>query len=187
MCARWGNAASAQAAGCGAVAGALEHHYAVVAGVTLPRGGDGSRQQTLQRKAPALARHRRQSPLTSSRGRSTCARSARAHAQPAGMRTHRAPRCELRSRRGSPGRCLLAVRARRAPGGIVGHSYDGGVLQRLLLKGPERIRCAVLAYAGGLGRGVGFWLRLGSLCSGAKRKGSCPSHRAAPLQRACEA
>jgi pimeloyl-ACP methyl ester carboxylesterase len=46
---------------------------------------------------------------------------------------------------------------------IVGHSYGGGVLQMLLLECPERIRRGVLVDAGGLGRGVGFWLRLGSL------------------------
>lgn len=46
---------------------------------------------------------------------------------------------------------------------VVGHSYGGGVAQMLLLECPERIRRLVLVAAGGLGRGVSFWLRLASL------------------------
>ncbi len=43
---------------------------------------------------------------------------------------------------------------------VIGHSYGGGVAQMLLLACPERIRRIVLVAAGGLGRGVGFWLKL---------------------------
>jgi pimeloyl-ACP methyl ester carboxylesterase len=46
---------------------------------------------------------------------------------------------------------------------IVGHSFGGGVAQMLLLECPERIRRLVLVAAGGLGKGVGWWLRLASL------------------------
>jgi pimeloyl-ACP methyl ester carboxylesterase len=46
---------------------------------------------------------------------------------------------------------------------IVGHSFGGGVAQMLLLECPERIRRVVLVAAGGLGKGVGWWLRLASL------------------------
>jgi pimeloyl-ACP methyl ester carboxylesterase len=46
---------------------------------------------------------------------------------------------------------------------IVGHSFGGGVAQMLLLECPERIRRLVLVAAGGLGKGVGLWLRLASL------------------------
>jgi pimeloyl-ACP methyl ester carboxylesterase len=45
---------------------------------------------------------------------------------------------------------------------VVGHSYGGGVAQMLLLACPERIRRLVLAASGGLGRDVGFWLKLGA-------------------------
>ena len=43
---------------------------------------------------------------------------------------------------------------------VVGHSFGGGVAQMLLLACPERIRRVVLVAAGGLGREVGFWLKL---------------------------
>ena len=43
---------------------------------------------------------------------------------------------------------------------IVGHSFGGGVAQMLLLECPERIRRVVLVASGGLGRDVGFWLKL---------------------------
>jgi len=43
---------------------------------------------------------------------------------------------------------------------VVGHSFGGGVAQMLLLECPKRIRRIVLVASGGLGRSVGFWLRL---------------------------
>lgn len=43
---------------------------------------------------------------------------------------------------------------------VVGHSYGGGVAQMLLLACPARIHRIVLVASGGLGRDVGFWLRL---------------------------
>jgi pimeloyl-ACP methyl ester carboxylesterase len=43
---------------------------------------------------------------------------------------------------------------------IVGHSFGGGVAQMLLLDCPERLRRMVLVASGGLGRDVGFWLKL---------------------------
>jgi pimeloyl-ACP methyl ester carboxylesterase len=43
---------------------------------------------------------------------------------------------------------------------VVGHSFGGGVAQMLLLACPERIRRLVLTASGGLGREVGFWLKL---------------------------
>ena len=46
---------------------------------------------------------------------------------------------------------------------VVGHSFGGGVAQMLLLECPERIRRLVLVAPGGLGKGVGFWLRLAAL------------------------
>jgi pimeloyl-ACP methyl ester carboxylesterase len=46
---------------------------------------------------------------------------------------------------------------------VVGHSFGGGVAQMLLLECPARIRRLVLVAAGGLGKGVGWWLRLASL------------------------
>jgi pimeloyl-ACP methyl ester carboxylesterase len=46
---------------------------------------------------------------------------------------------------------------------VVGHSYGGGVAQMLLLERPTRIRRMVLVASGGLGRSVGFWLRLATL------------------------
>jgi pimeloyl-ACP methyl ester carboxylesterase len=46
---------------------------------------------------------------------------------------------------------------------VVGHSFGGGVAQMLLLECPQRIRRLVLVAAGGLGKGVGWWLRLASL------------------------
>jgi pimeloyl-ACP methyl ester carboxylesterase len=49
------------------------------------------------------------------------------------------------------------------PVDIVGHSFGGGVAQMLLLECRERIRRLVLAASGGLGRDVGFWLRLATL------------------------
>jgi pimeloyl-ACP methyl ester carboxylesterase len=45
---------------------------------------------------------------------------------------------------------------------VVGHSYGGGVAQMLLLECPERIRRMILVASGGLGRGLGFWLRFAS-------------------------
>jgi len=58
-------------------------------------------------------------------------------------------------------RWLEAVGIEKAD--IVGHSFGGGVAQMLLLECPERIRRLVLVAAGGLGKGVGWWLRLASL------------------------
>ena len=46
---------------------------------------------------------------------------------------------------------------------VVGHSFGGGVAQMLLLECSERIRRLVLVAAGGLGKGVGWPLRLASL------------------------
>jgi pimeloyl-ACP methyl ester carboxylesterase len=43
---------------------------------------------------------------------------------------------------------------------VLGHSFGGGVAQMLLLECPARIRRMVLVASGGLGRSVGFWLRL---------------------------
>lgn len=45
---------------------------------------------------------------------------------------------------------------------IVGHSFGGGIAQMLLLACPERIRRITLVASGGLGRDVGFWLKLGT-------------------------
>lgn len=58
-------------------------------------------------------------------------------------------------------RWLQAVGIQRAD--VIGHSFGGGVAQMLLLECPERIRKLVLVAAGGLGKGVGWWLRLASL------------------------
>src|SRR5580704_17151351 len=46
---------------------------------------------------------------------------------------------------------------------LVGHSFGGGVAQRMLLKHRARIRRLALVAAGGLGREVGLALRLASL------------------------
>jgi pimeloyl-ACP methyl ester carboxylesterase len=46
---------------------------------------------------------------------------------------------------------------------VVGHSFGGGIAQMLLLEIPDQIRRIVLIAAGGLGKAVGFWLRLASL------------------------
>lgn len=46
---------------------------------------------------------------------------------------------------------------------VVGHSFGGGVAQMLLLECPERIRRLVLAASGGLGKNVGWSLRLASI------------------------
>lgn len=43
---------------------------------------------------------------------------------------------------------------------MVGHSFGGGVAQMLLLECPQRLRRVVLVASGGLGRDVGFWLKL---------------------------
>jgi pimeloyl-ACP methyl ester carboxylesterase len=48
---------------------------------------------------------------------------------------------------------------------VVGHSFGGGVAQMLLLECPERIRRIGLAASGGLGKDVGWILRLASLPS----------------------
>jgi pimeloyl-ACP methyl ester carboxylesterase len=58
-------------------------------------------------------------------------------------------------------RWLAAVGVERAD--IVGHSFGGGIAQMLLLECPERVRRLVLVAAGGLGKAVGWWLRLASL------------------------
>ena len=46
---------------------------------------------------------------------------------------------------------------------VIGHSYGGGVAQMLLLACPGRIRRVILVASGGLGRDVGFWLKLATL------------------------
>jgi pimeloyl-ACP methyl ester carboxylesterase len=46
---------------------------------------------------------------------------------------------------------------------VVGHSYGGGVAQMLLLECPARLRRLVLVASGGLGRELGFPLRLATL------------------------
>ena len=46
---------------------------------------------------------------------------------------------------------------------VVGHSFGGGVAQMLLLECHTRIRRMILVASGGLGRSVGFWLRLATL------------------------
>jgi pimeloyl-ACP methyl ester carboxylesterase len=43
---------------------------------------------------------------------------------------------------------------------VVGHSFGGGVAQVLLLERELRVRRLALLASGGLGREVGFWLRL---------------------------
>lgn len=46
---------------------------------------------------------------------------------------------------------------------VVGHSFGGGVAQMLLLEDSIRIRRLILAASGGLGKDIGFWLRLASI------------------------
>lgn len=46
---------------------------------------------------------------------------------------------------------------------VVGHSFGGGIAQMLLLECPDRLRRLVLVASGGLGKAVGWWLRLASL------------------------
>src|ERR1035438_4849589 len=46
---------------------------------------------------------------------------------------------------------------------LAGHSFGGGVAQAMLLECPERIRRLALIASGGLGREVGWLLRLASL------------------------
>lgn len=46
---------------------------------------------------------------------------------------------------------------------VVGHSFGGGVAQMLLLECPNRVRRLVLLASGGLGKSVGWWLRVASL------------------------
>lgn len=46
---------------------------------------------------------------------------------------------------------------------VVGHSFGGGVAQMLLLERPVRVRRLALVASGGLGRDVGFWLRVASV------------------------
>ncbi len=58
-------------------------------------------------------------------------------------------------------RWMQAIGIERAD--VVGHSFGGGVAQMLLLEGAERVRRLVLVASGGLGREVGWWLRLASL------------------------
>jgi pimeloyl-ACP methyl ester carboxylesterase len=45
---------------------------------------------------------------------------------------------------------------------VVGHSFGGGIAQMLLLQRPNPVRRLVLVAAGGLGKGVGWWLRVAS-------------------------
>jgi pimeloyl-ACP methyl ester carboxylesterase len=46
---------------------------------------------------------------------------------------------------------------------VVGHSFGGGVAQMLLLELPEKLRRLVLVASGGLGKDVGWTLRLASV------------------------
>jgi len=46
---------------------------------------------------------------------------------------------------------------------VVGHSFGGGVAQRMLLECPQRIRRLVLVSSGGLGREIALSLRLASI------------------------
>jgi pimeloyl-ACP methyl ester carboxylesterase len=46
---------------------------------------------------------------------------------------------------------------------VIGHSYGGGVAQVLLLECAERVRRIGLVASGGLGRDVGFWLKLATI------------------------
>ncbi|HEX7669445.1 MAG TPA: alpha/beta fold hydrolase, partial [Polyangiaceae bacterium] len=54
---------------------------------------------------------------------------------------------------------------------VVGHSFGGGVAQMLLLEAPERIRRLVLVASGGLGKDVGWILRLASIPAVVERFG----------------
>jgi pimeloyl-ACP methyl ester carboxylesterase len=57
-------------------------------------------------------------------------------------------------------RWLDAIEVEQAD--VVGHSFGGGIAQMLLLECPNRVRRLVLVAPGGLGKGVGWWLRLAS-------------------------
>jgi pimeloyl-ACP methyl ester carboxylesterase len=54
---------------------------------------------------------------------------------------------------------------------VVGHSFGGGVAQILLLQRKLRVRRLALLASGGLGREVGFWLRLAATCGVVERFG----------------
>lgn len=59
------------------------------------------------------------------------------------------------------GRWLQALGLQRVD--VVGHSFGGGVAQMLLIECPGLVHRLVLVAAGGLGKAVGWWLRLASL------------------------
>ena len=54
---------------------------------------------------------------------------------------------------------------------VVGHSFGGGVAQVLLLQRKLQVRRLALLASGGLGREVGFWLRLAAACGAVERFG----------------
>jgi pimeloyl-ACP methyl ester carboxylesterase len=57
-------------------------------------------------------------------------------------------------------RWLESIGVERAD--VVGHSFGGGIALMLLLECPQRLRRLGLVAPGGLGKGVGWWLRLAS-------------------------
>ncbi|MFM2418223.1 MAG: hypothetical protein RL385_2946 [Pseudomonadota bacterium] len=147
------------------MAEALEHHYAVIEGVTLHWAAMGPASRLRNARPPLVLLHGiADSHLSFHPVAQALARDRR-------VLMPDLPGCGLSGRPDASYAldwvahiiaCWLGVLGEPQVD-IVGHSYGGGVLQMLLLECPERIRRAVLVDAGGLGRGVGFWLRLGSL------------------------